>query len=232
MRLERQRRSHAAHGIVDAAAGVDRSPQPVEAEKIPLSGKHDRLRTIAGGHRTVGVDRRSSAVTRRRSLGDTVEFEIAGVPNDRSHVVGRHLALPVSIKRQLVEFRPRLSPISPEAGNQQIPRIGCDAQTLGLEHIGHQVAEILLAIGVTGDRGGNRRLLKHRTHALVGAQVAGLQDQETGNLSGLKQRLDRGGRHPAPGPGPHDLTAAEHRYRLQLDSKAPGILVEIGLLDR
>ena len=86
-------------------------------------------------------------------------------------------------------------------------------------------------IAVAGDGGGLRRFLEQRAHGVGRLQVAGLDDQRRRQRAAFEQRLQGGGADAAAGRGAHDLGAAEHRYRLQLDGEAIRIVVEVGVVE-
>jgi len=61
--------------------------------------------------------------------------------------------------------------------------------------------------------------------------VSRFDDECCGETVAVDQRLQSRRIHPASGDGAHDLGAAEHRHRLQLDGKTVGLAVEVGIVE-
>ena len=91
--------------------------------------------------------------------------------------------------------------------------------------------EVARLVGVAGDRGSLRRFLEQPAHGVGGLQIAGLDDERRRQRAAFEQRLQRRGVDATAGSGAHDLRAAEHRDRLQLDGETVGIVVEIGVVE-
>ena len=99
------------------------------------------------------------------------------------------------------------------------------------QHFADHGIEIARLVGKAGDRCRAGRLLEQRAQRFVGAQVAGLDDQEAVDVAALDERLQRIGVDAPPGQRAHDLAAAEHRHGLQLDADAGRIVLEVGVVE-
>ena len=161
---------------------------------------------------------------------DPVERQFGGITDSRLDIAFLDRALAERVEGELLHLGARQSAVGTEPGHQQRPCVGRDLQLGRRQNFADHAFQVACLVREAGNGGRIGGLFEQTAQGIVGAQVAGFDDQEALQPTAFDQRLQHGGVDAPSDRGAHDLAPAEHRRGLQLDGDAARILVQAGIV--
>ena len=220
-----------AQRVVHGPSGVEGAARAVQPQEVPLQGQDHGLRILAARNAAVAFVDRCRSATRRGGHHDPVERQLGRVADGGLHVAFLDRALVQGIERELLDLGARQAAVGAEASYQHRPRFRRDLQLRRGQHLADHAFEVARLVREAGDGGRVRRFLEQAAQGVVGAQTAGLHDQETLQRAALDQRFQRRGGDAPARCRAHDLATAEHGRGLQLNGDAARIILQAGVVD-
>jgi hypothetical protein len=140
----------------------------MQAQEMPLHSRDHTLRAAARCNQAVAFAQGIAQCARCRSIDDLVERQFRGITDNVLDILGVDLRFAARVKRQLLHFAARQSPIGTQARKQDLASFGCDRQAMRIKDFAYQGLQSLRLIGVAGHRSGGRYAFKQLSQRIAG----------------------------------------------------------------